>query len=191
LEARSYLLRFAFLLLWITAAVGWLVYVRHERELAYKELVKGRIADWRNIIVDRQPTVGSKGAPSVIIEFSDFQCPYCRSTETFLKDFASSHPGKVALYRLNLPLESVHPYAMTAAIAAECAASQGILEPYQEALFENQKAFATLDWVSLAAAKGVPDINSFQMCNKQQQTARKVDDDLNLANRLGISVTLP
>jgi protein-disulfide isomerase len=68
-----------------------------------------------------QPSIGTPGAPVVLVEFSDFECPYCREEAKILRDnLLATYPKEVRLYYLDFPLEAVHPWARTAAIAGRC-----------------------------------------------------------------------
>ncbi|MEK7084540.1 MAG: thioredoxin domain-containing protein, partial [Patescibacteria group bacterium] len=98
----------------------------------------------RGDVVDDDPMIGSAKAPVTIIEFSDFQCPFCArfATET-LPPLKSTYltTGKARLIFRDLPLVQIHPYARGAAIAAECAKKQGkdaMYFRYHDKLFENQ-----------------------------------------------------
>jgi protein-disulfide isomerase len=97
------------------------------------------------------PVTGNKNAKVTVVEFSDFQCPFC---EQFFKN---TYPqlkkeyidnGKIAFYYRHFPLTSIHPYAKSAAIAAECANDQGKFWEYHDLLFQNQNS-----WVNLPMAQ--------------------------------------
>jgi len=68
-----------------------------------------------------QPSIGTPGAPVVVVEFSDFECPYCREEAKTLRDnLLAAYPKEVRLYYLDFPLETLHPWAKTAAITGRC-----------------------------------------------------------------------
>ncbi|MEK6843868.1 MAG: DsbA family protein [Nanoarchaeota archaeon] len=88
-----------------------------------------------SVSIDDDAVLGDKNAPVEIIEFSDYQCPFCRKfwTETFSqikKDYIDT--GKVKFVYRDFPLESIHPAALPAAIAAECAREKGGDKAYFE-----------------------------------------------------------
>jgi protein-disulfide isomerase len=136
------------------------------------------------------PLKGDPGAQVVIVEYSDFQCPYCgdfvRQTLPVLeRNYLST--GKVQVAFWNLPLAELHPQAMNAAEAAECARRQGRFWEMHDALFANQ---GQLDQASLVTrARGIGlDMTQFAAC-VQSEGASKVRKEAGSARALGISVT--
>lgn len=100
------------------------------------------------ISADDDPVRGDPNAPITIIEFSDFQCPFCARfhTQTFpliLKEYIDE--GKVNLVYRDFPIQSIHPNALPAAVAAECANEQGKYWEYHDMLFEKQNGWSRLD----------------------------------------------
>jgi protein-disulfide isomerase len=92
------------------------------------------------------PVKGSATAPVTIIEYSDFQCPFCERAFPTVNQIMSEYKGKVRLVYKQYPLTSIHPLAMPASLASECAREQGKFWEYHDLLFQNQSA-----WVSLPA----------------------------------------
>ena len=82
------------------------------------------------------PRRGPADAPVTIVEFSDFQCPYCRRAQPTLLTLLEKYPGKVSLVYKDLPLRQIHPDAQKAAEAARCAGDQGKFWEYHDALFD-------------------------------------------------------
>ncbi len=78
---------------------------------------------------------GDPNAVITIVEFADFQCPYCKQTEATLNDLLERYPGQVRLAFRDFPLGSIHPYAEKAAEAARCAGKQGKFWDFHDALF--------------------------------------------------------
>lgn len=97
------------------------------------------------------PMRGDKNAKVTIVEFSDFQCPYCKQVFPVIQKLMKDYNGKIKLYYKQFPLTSIHPNAYRAAEASECAAEQGKFWEYHDYLFTNQAA-----WQSLP--QGQPDI---------------------------------
>ena len=145
--------------------------------------------DWGTLVRNRAPLLGSANAGFKIVEFSDYQCPYCRIADPILVHFYSQHPNDVVVYRYDLPLQQIHPYSFLAAIAANCAELQGVKEPYQSLLFSHQKQFATVDWVSLARQAGVSDGGKFARCMKDDVPDRHVKQDVSIAQAMQIEST--
>ncbi len=74
-------------------------------------------ADLDKIKTEYQPSIGTPGAPVVLVEFSDFECPYCRQQAKMLREeLLKAYPKEVRLYYLDFPLESLHPWAKSAAM---------------------------------------------------------------------------
>jgi protein-disulfide isomerase len=101
------------------------------------------------IDVGDNPAKGPATAKVTVVEFSDFECPYCGNfaTQTF-GQIISNYGDKIRFVFLNLPLTQIHPYAEKAAEAAECANEQGAFWQYHDILFQNQAtltAFVTAD----------------------------------------------
>lgn len=97
---------------------------------------------------DDDPVRGNQNAPITIIEFSDFQCPFCarfhvQTLPLLLENYIDS--GKVKLVYRDFPIQNIHPNAMPAAVAAECADEQGKYWMYHDKLFENQNQWAKLE----------------------------------------------
>ena len=68
-----------------------------------------------------EPSLGAPGADVVLVEFSDFQCPYCKEEATMIRqNLLKAYPQNVRLYFKTFPLESLHPWAKPAAIASHC-----------------------------------------------------------------------
>ncbi len=85
---------------------------------------------------------GPVGAPVVIVEFSDFECPACRAAEPTVRQILSLYGSRVRFIFKQFPLETIHPWALTAALYAECAGQQGGFWPYHDLLYDHQA-----DWV--------------------------------------------
>ena len=99
------------------------------------------------ISLDDDPIRGDPNAPITIVEFSDFQCPFCARFHTqtlpaILEEYIDA--GKVNLVYRDFPLESIHPNALPAAVAAECANEQGKYWEYHDMLFETQNGWSRL-----------------------------------------------
>ncbi|MFQ5440790.1 MAG: DsbA family protein [Nitrosopumilaceae archaeon] len=107
------------------------------------------------ISLDDDPIRGDPNAPITIVEFSDFQCPFCarfhvQTLPSLLEEYIDA--GKVNLVYRDFPIQSIHPNALPAAVAAECANEQGNYWDYHDALFEKQSDWSRLDSNSAIAA---------------------------------------
>jgi protein-disulfide isomerase len=89
-------------------------------------------------LIAASPTIGSSSNKILLVEFSDFQCPYCSKSQEILKQFMAKHKDKVTLVFKNFPLTQIHPEALPAARAAWAAQQQGKFWEYHDELFANQ-----------------------------------------------------
>jgi len=133
------------------------------------------------------PPLGDPKAPVTIVEFSDFVCPFCAQLRPKLEEFLETHAGRVKLIYKPFPL-GMHPRAEEAAEAAEWARDQGILWPFYDALFENNK---TLDDASLEeqAERLGKDAESLKKALESHQYRGRVADAQVEARRGGIQGT--
>jgi protein-disulfide isomerase len=100
------------------------------------------------ISLDNDPIRGDPNAPITIVEFSDFQCPFCarfhvQTLPLIIEEYIDA--GKVNLVYRDFPIQSIHPNALPAAVAAECANEQGKYWEYHDTLFEKQSGWSGLD----------------------------------------------
>jgi protein-disulfide isomerase len=84
--------------------------------------------------------LGASHAPNTIVEYGDFECPNCKQAAPAVKLLLKDYAGRVRLVYRHFPLEAVHPHALRAAEAAECAAGQGKFWQMHDLLYENQHA---------------------------------------------------
>ncbi len=137
------------------------------------------------------PTLGSTEAPVVVIEFSDFECPFCGrfvqdSFPAFDKDLVAT--GKVRLAFRHFPLESIHRRARVAAVASVCAGHQDGFWPFHDKLFS---APLTADGPGLVAVAGTLGLSEGAMasCLADAATDAAVSADLALGRSLGVRST--
>jgi protein-disulfide isomerase len=126
---------------------------------------------------DGQPTLGPANARVVMVEFADFQCPYCaRFAHDTLPQIIADYGDKVLFVFRNLPLP-MHPDAFKAAEAGECAFQQGAFWQYHDMLFANQGALGVDSLKRYAVATGL-DVTAFDECLDSGATASAVDADI-------------
>ncbi len=97
--------------------------------------------DLDKLKTELEPNLGTPGAPVVLVEFSDFQCPYCKEEATMLRqNLLTAYPKQVRLYFKTFPLESLHPWAKSAAIASRCVYRQqpGAFWDFHDWIFAHQ-----------------------------------------------------
>jgi protein-disulfide isomerase len=138
-----------------------------------------------NSLLEQGHPLGPPTAPVTLVVFSDFQCPYCA-------DFArTTHPAlreefgdSITVLFRHWPLP-MHAWAYSAALAAECAASQGWFAAFHDVLFARQRVLGTVLLTDLAHEAGVPDIAEFDRCTATAAFSARVDQDANLARAIG------
>lgn len=140
------------------------------------------------VAFDRRRLRGDPNAVVTIVEFADFQCPYCKQTETTLSALLRKYPGQVNLAFRDFPLGAIHPHAEKAAEAARCAGKQGKFWEFHDALFANQ---AKLDEPGLKAIAQTLalDENSFQSCLASGEYKAQILQDQEEGRKAGISAT--
>ncbi len=86
----------------------------------------------------QEHVLGNPDAPITVIEYADFECPYCAAAAPVLRQLVEESDGRVRLVFRHFPVASAHPHALTAALAAEAAAAQGSFWPMHDLLFARQ-----------------------------------------------------
>lgn len=133
------------------------------------------------------PTRGPDDAPVTIIEFSDFQCPFCKQAIPTLQRIQATFGDQVRQVYRHSPLPN-HPAAFAAAAAAECAHEQGRFWPYHDLLFSNYQALDTHRLKEYARTLGL-DAAKFDACVDSGKLNHAVSEDLDDAQRYGVTST--
>jgi protein-disulfide isomerase len=134
------------------------------------------------------PSEGPADAPVTLVEFSDFQCPFCARARPMIQALREHYPTQLRVVYKHLPLEAIHPHARAAAEAAVCADEQGKFWAYHDQLFAHQSKLSDDDLRGYAAAVGL-DLSAFEQCRKDPKRTQKVADDLAEARAAGITGT--
>lgn len=137
-------------------------------------------------LADR-PRKGPENAKVTIVEFSDFQCPYCARATKPVEDIVKEFPEQVRVYFLHYPL-SFHKQAMPAAIASRCAQKQGKFWEMHDKIFENQAKIGDEDLEGHAKALSL-DMKKFKACMKSPETEAFVRADMEQGNEAGVGGT--
>ncbi|MGY0614485.1 thioredoxin domain-containing protein [Vibrio sp. FJH11] len=167
--------------------------VKDMKELAFKPPKKEPVIlpNQPNFTDDGNlPMLGSKEAKIAIIEFSDFQCPYCkRFTDDAFKQIKENFidTGKVQYVARDFPL-NFHPQAMPAAIAATCSLKQDSYWPMRDMLFNNVKQLGD-EFYQKAATDLSLNMDAFSNCLKDPAVADKIKEDMALGQSLGVRGT--
>lgn len=141
-----------------------------------------------------EPAIGPEDARVTIVEYSDFECPFCRLFhQQSLDRILESYPGQIRYVAVDFPLRSIHPSAQRAAEAANCAHEQGEYWPYQAHLFETVDSWSRdpeLDsaLVGIAEALGL-DRARFDDCLRSGRYTDEVNADLERGASYGVNST--
>ncbi len=130
---------------------------------------------------------GAADAPVTIVEYSDFECPYCGRFHPSLQRLMDEYDGRVNWVYRHFPL-SFHPQARPAALASECAAEQGKFWEFADGLFENQTRLGSALFGELADDLGL-NRSKFDDCLSSQKYADRVDTDLQEGQAAGVTGT--
>jgi protein-disulfide isomerase len=131
---------------------------------------------------------GKKIAPVVLLEFSDYQCPFCSRIQPTLKELKAKYKNRVSFGYRHLPLP-FHTEADEAAIAVECARDQGKFEPYHQVLFQNSRQQHNKDLNQYAKQVGVADQAKFKKCLSSEKYRTRVNHDIEVASNFGMNGT--
>ena len=130
------------------------------------------------------PSKGPDDAVVTIVEFSDFECPYCQRVVVTIDQVLAKYPTQVRFVHRNLPL-SLHARARAAAEAAACASNQGDFWDYHNLLFANPRALSDEDLERYASEVGL-EMPAFRQCVQNRETQQIVDADVAAAGSYGI-----
>jgi protein-disulfide isomerase len=144
-----------------------------------------------DISVVNAPMRGARDAQIALIEFGDFECPFCgrhaqMAYPDVLRRFVDT--GKVKYVFKHLPLDQLHQSAFKAAEASECAAAQGKFWQMHDRLYANQKNLLLSDLGNHARALNL-DLPRFQTCLMDGLTGERIKNDVAEANRFGLTAT--
>ena len=131
---------------------------------------------------------GSSKAAVTIVEFSDFQCPFCARVQPALKELLAKYSGRVNLAYRDFPLAQIHPQASTAAEASRCAGEQGKFWEYHDLLFANTSKLDAASLADYARRVGL-DPKQFDSCLASGKFKAQVEEDLEQGMKAGVSGT--
>ncbi len=139
------------------------------------------------VATEGEPSLGASNAPVTIVEFSDFQCPYCRQAQGTLKQLMAAYEGKIKLVFRDFPLRNMHPQAQKAAEAAQCAAEQQKFWPYHDKLFTSTNL--QMDELKKFAQELELNVEQFTSCLDSSKYAAAIDADIQAGQQAGVNAT--
>lgn len=161
---------------------------KKQQQQQAQHYIKQQIRENPSSVIGESPVTGATQQKIVLIEFSDFQCPYCANAHQTLKQFMARHQDEVTLVYKHYPLASIHPEAIPAAKAAWAANKQGKFWQYQDALFAQQDKLGEKLYVALAKKLKL-DLSEFNQQRNSQEVSAVIEKDQQIAEKLGIEGT--
>jgi protein-disulfide isomerase len=156
--------------------------------LRAKNGIRATLGPYRVSIDALGPARGSDAARVTIVEFADFQCPFCKAAESSLRAVIAKHARDVRLVFRNLPLEQLHPNAKVAAEAGVCADRQGKFWEMHDAMYDDQSALGA-DGLTKSAQRLGLNVNAFSACLADASTEKSLAADAAAAQELGLDGT--
>jgi protein-disulfide isomerase len=139
-------------------------------------------------VVAEGPSIGPVDAPVTIVEFSDYECPFCQRAEPVLEQVLEQYEGKVRFVYRHFPLENIHPNAKPASVAAFCAGEQGKFWEYHALVFEAPDGLEADGLAKYAMALEL-DGESFEACLASDAAAASVQSDIQAGSSAGVTGT--
>jgi len=140
------------------------------------------------VTVDPLRVRGNPAAPVTILEFADYQCPYCQAAEQGLKQVLEKYKDKVRLAFRDFPLQPIHPQAQSAAEASRCAEEQGKFWEYHDLLFANQTSLGPKAYVEHARSVDL-DVEQFGACLASGKFRAQIENDYQAGASSGVTGT--
>jgi protein-disulfide isomerase len=157
-------------------------------DLRSRHGIRSYLTPYRVKVAASGPARGPSTAAVTIVEFADFQCPYCKQAEGTLRTLLARHPQNVRLVFRNLPLAPLHPNAEISATAGVCADRLGKFWEMHDAMYADQGALGRDALVETARRLGL-DGDRFSTCLTDRATRQALDDDASAALELGLGST--
>ena len=140
-----------------------------------------------NVVAD-DAAMGDAKAAVTLVEFSDFQCPFCARVMPTLKRVRETYGDRVRIVWKDFPLTAIHPQAFRAAEAGQCAREQGKFWEYHDRLFANQQMLDVEFLKKYAADTGL-DAAKFSACMDTAKYGDRVQEQMGIGARLGVEST--
>lgn len=133
--------------------------------------------------------LGPDSAPLTIVQFFDFQCPFCRDAHENLIALRRAFPTELVVVYRHLPIGGTHQHALDGAFAAECASEEDRFESFADAVFRQQEMIGLRPWADFGRDAGLSDIAGFEDCILNRGGWQAVQQDIQAAQALGAKGT--
>jgi predicted DsbA family dithiol-disulfide isomerase len=174
-------------------------FLRGEKKKAAEKSLEERLNRERKVVINFQPyrlsfqnegapSLGKEGAAVTLVEFSDFQCPFCHRFAPTLKQVEEKFGDKVHVVYRQYPLTSIHPFAFKAAEASLCAHEQGKFWEMHDILFAEQEKLAVTDLKAKAGRIGLNQ-KKFDTCLDTGRYVEQIQKDMKEGTRVGVTGT--
>lgn len=177
------------------ASLAWLIAAAAGGAWAYRWSAEPQVREHSEVVPDwtryalSERTIDEERGGAVIVLFTDYQCPFCRTLEAQLDTLRSRIPEKFGTVVRHYPLERIHPQARELANAVECAGGGTTRRRVHRFLFSLQDSIIAPDWLTVARELGLPDPSSFSQCVRNRDQNEKINEDLKAAKELGLRGT--
>jgi protein-disulfide isomerase len=159
------------------------------------DMTKDPLAENRaNIQMSDAPSLGDPKAPVTLVEYSDFECPVCRNLHDVLRGMLQNYAGKVRVVFKDFPIEQIHPWARTAAIAGRCAYQQDPKAFWKmyDFIYDNQEVISAANaWTKMAdyAGQSGLDAGAFKSCMASPEAGAAVNASRANGQKLEVNST--
>lgn len=144
--------------------------------------------DLARLTASPEGTIGKPGSKLTIVEFLDFDCPYCRQSFAAVREMITKYQDQVYFVVRDFPLEDLHPRALPSALAARCAGAQGKFWPYHDKLYINQDNHSDDDLARYAREAGL-DEATFTSCYQAKTYESTIQQNVQDGLQAGVQGT--
>jgi protein-disulfide isomerase len=144
--------------------------------------------DWEFALAGGQ-AIGDQGALYQVVEFIDFQCPFCRQAADGIDRLLEQYPEQLRVVYQHYPIQSIHPWAFEAGVAAECAAEEGRFKAYHDALYASPGEIGAITWSDFAKRADIADVDGFESCLETDGPRQRVMLGKAIGDSIGVRGT--
>jgi protein-disulfide isomerase len=166
---------------------SWAVYSRVS-EIRNEQFTQAQQGYLESLVPAYSPKQGPDNAAITIVEFSDFECPFCAQSMPILEDVLQEYSGLVRFVYRHMPIDELHPNAWKASIASTCANEQDAFWSYHDRLFLEQNDLSKTNLFTIAENMNF-DMSAFTNCFDSEKYSYQVRKDMNDGAELGLEGT--